>query len=1330
MLRTIFPTSRLGLAVTFGLLTAAAALAPGSVPEASAQEPAACLSQDPADWPAPSKPYFMLAIDTSGSMTEAVGTNNSCGYPNDRNGHSRCAIRKSVLAFGGQVNFGLATFAVQQDDCDGTCYSGCRYFCTDGEIATRGVCVGCGPRPGNAASASGAEIVVPMQQDNFWTAPPTPSNVPTVLDWVNNACGNDAELFALGNTPLNGILRDMKRYFAGTYVSPFDGQALPSPLAPQDLSGEGVNGSTGCRSVNVILQTDGDETCDTQADAVAAAQDLYQNGVTVGGKTFRIRVHVINFQGGSQANTDAIAAAGGTGASLFATNEATLAQALSTIIAGSVSPEVCDNSDNNCNGCTDEGYRHYCNVGQDCCAWTTEAQRQQCLTSYQLSITAQDPDGDLTDLPCTTEAQSDTPASWLCFNPGETCDELDNNCVDGDNEGVLQCGDPLHCPEPEVCNGLDDDCNGVPDNGLNCPSCVPGPEQCNGCDDDCNGIVDDGAPPQACGNPDNPACTGEAACQTVQANVPPGSCQGPVLFGDCSAAGSPETCNDVDDDCDGLVDDGVPPQACVPPDAPQGLVFGPDSQCQQGQQACAGDGTFGPCIGYQGPGVEVCDGVDNDCDGVIDDSPSGVGQPCGVDTGTCSAGTTACVNGALECSGGVGPSPESCNGDDDDCDGAVDEAPLADAPQPNQNGCWDLPGDCCEFQGFTWCPPAGGACGGLGTLTAPCSAGTLACVGGAWACTNSNEPSGEVCDGLDNDCDGAVDVGDFPGENEACGTDEGECTPGTTQCTNGFLDCVGDTAPVEEVCNGLDDDCDGTVDDGIVVGGTCIPDYDEEAYPGDRIFPSGTCQLGALVCDPDSGGAGTRCEGGSGPQPEICDGLDNDCDGEADEVGPAPDGIDGTTNPDDPTQTLGDPCGVDEGLCAGGALGCVNGRFECVGGQEPQPEACDCEDNDCDGTSDNQNPGNDPPLCSAGKDCVKTAQGCQCAAPCGSGEFPCPSGQTCQTVTSSETGEEIGSFCVAEFCPGGCADKTFTDADGVVRCAPAGTLLDDCRTVPECECNGQNGCVGPCFGVTCSGSTVCARFGPQAGTCVPDSCFNVGCQGCDVFCGEDGECIGNPCAADDACAADEVCVPSPDGASFTCKPSCADVDCESGQVCKDGACVDDCDPACGADEVCDHTQTPAQCVESQCDEESCPAGGCCDPLTGACGACPCEGVSCPDGQVCVEDECVMPGGSGSGGEGGAGATTATATGAGGEGAASATSATGATSASGSGGSDGTTGGVFGLTTGGGGCQCELGAGSDGGGLGRAAAALVVGLAAALRRRRRAQPAAATRKEVA
>ena len=90
----LIATTAKPLAVLAGILAAAAFAEP-----AGAAEPAACLSQNPADWPAPSRPYFMLAIDTSGSMAEPVASANSCGYaPNDRNASSRHAMRRSSIS--------------------------------------------------------------------------------------------------------------------------------------------------------------------------------------------------------------------------------------------------------------------------------------------------------------------------------------------------------------------------------------------------------------------------------------------------------------------------------------------------------------------------------------------------------------------------------------------------------------------------------------------------------------------------------------------------------------------------------------------------------------------------------------------------------------------------------------------------------------------------------------------------------------------------------------------------------------------------------------------------------------------------------------------------------------------------------------------------------------------------------------------------------------------------------------------------------------------------------------------------------------------------------
>ncbi|MBN1275815.1 hypothetical protein JXA12_06030 [Candidatus Woesearchaeota archaeon] len=167
---------------------------------------------------------------------------------------------------------------------------------------------------------------------------------------------------------------------------------------------------------------------------------------------------------------------------------------------------------------------------------------------------------------------------------------------------------------------------------------------------------------------------------------------------------------------------------------------------------------------------------------------------------------------------------------------------------------------------------------------------------GALAGERSCVPSEEVCDGLDNDCDGVVDEGCqcLPGELRVCGhSDVGVCVFGEQACDNDGLwgSCVGAVLPTVEVCDGLDNDCDGVVDEGCsdddwLVEWVCDPDgavVDGVFYGGVRpVFhlcehgcSAGACLVGVSVPVPKP-----VPEPVPEPAPEpVCDGcsLDGKC---------------------------------------------------------------------------------------------------------------------------------------------------------------------------------------------------------------------------------------------------------------------------------------------------------------------------------------------------------------------------------------------------------------------------------------------------------------------
>ena len=280
-------------------------------------------------------------------------------------------------------------------------------------------------------------------------------------------------------------------------------------------------------------------------------------------------------------------------------------------------------------------------------------------------------------------------------------------------------------------------------------------------------------------------------------------CQkGQIIAGPCEPCGE-EICDAIDNDCDGIIDEGSYP--C-------------ESECGPGNSICI-DGELVLCDAPL-PTPEVCDGLDNDCDAEIDEE---LIQECSTD---CEQGVEFCVEGSWTGCTAQPPFPEECNGMDDDCNDLIDDG-LDCACPPEMIGflvpCMEDPLVC--GQGFKSCECADPAC--ITTQMTQCFAMCHWLPDPNEVCDpTGGTPVPEVCNNFDDDCD--IDVDEdlvaqcYSGPEGTVNV--GVCLPGDLICVEGnwgnysdnlFVEnmCLGEVTPLEEdLCTGQDDNCDGVIE--------------------------------------------------------------------------------------------------------------------------------------------------------------------------------------------------------------------------------------------------------------------------------------------------------------------------------------------------------------------------------------------------------------------------------------------------------------------------------------------------------------------------------------
>ena len=684
--------------------------------------------------------------------------------------------------------------------------------------------------------------------------------------------------------------------------------------------------------------------------------------------------------------------------------------------------EICDTIDNDCDGLIDDEDPTVTGTA----TWYTDADGDGYGDDGSTSTACEQPSGtaayggdcDDTDAaynPGASEADCTDPADYNC--DGST------GYTDDDGDGFAACEDcddsdaAINPDAAETCNNVDDDCDGDIDeddatdaatwyadvdgdgygdiasttaacdqpsgyvSAVYATDCDDGdasvspvdPELCDGIDNDCDGATDEGVTDLFYADSDGDGY-GDAGSTTEACAAGSGFVADSSDCDDGAAAinpGASELCDGVDNDCDGSTDEtdaigaatwyrdgdsdgyGDSVASTVACDQPSGYAAD-SSDCDDGD-----DDIF--------PGAdEHCDGVDEDCDGTVDNDPvdadtwyvdsdgDGYGG-AGLSQEACTqpSGYVADATDCDDADAAVNPAgTETCNGYDDDCDGDVDD----DDSGVTGTSTWyvDYDGD-----GYGGVLLSMDACDQPGSYVADSS-----------DCDDldaSAHPGGEeICDGVDNDCDGSVDEADASDVSTWYADSDGDGYGGAglsqDACAqpSGYVadatDCDDAEAAVNpaasELCNGVDDDCDGSVDeDDALDAGTWYADGDGDGY-GDAgaalaacSQPSGTV-TDATDCDDTDAAVSPAAS-------ELCNGVDDDCDGSVDEA----DAADATTWTID---TDGDGYGssaYSQAACIqpSGYVDAAMGEDCDDGDASANPgasELCDGVDNDCDGDVD------------------------------------------------------------------------------------------------------------------------------------------------------------------------------------------------------------------------------------------------------------------------------------------------------------------------------------------------------------------------------------------